>query len=793
MQREPQQTQSPQPRQVQLGQPRQPQQTQRRTQQPRQTQRRQAQLGQRQAQQTQQPQPLDKYVWLSLLRAFGVILVLTYHFAPSIMPGGFIGVDVFFVFSGYLITSLLVREYVETGKVRLFAFYLRRFRRLLPAVLAMLLVSLPLALLISPDFRVGILKQVSAVLGWVTNYYEIINGQSYSDRLLPHLFVHTWTLAIEMQYYLIWGLVLALLIRIFGKRLWRKASDSHSHTSRSGDIHSHTSRSDDGRSGDIRSHTSRSDDGRSDDIRARDSRVRDSRVRDSRVRDIRSIVSKALILASAGALASFVMMQVLAGGGDDPSEAYYSTVSHIYPLLLGSMAGLYAGFFRTKLVDTLERFRPALALVVTIGALGGIAALAFLLPFANPLVFHFGILATALCTLVALLMGRGMQERLVHHPQPRILTYLADRSYSIYLFHWPLAIVFDQLAKQVFPMGNSLPGTIGHIAFLLIALALTFLLAHLSYRFVEQRFRSGRKPIERSEGHREQHRHGIDSGQHRHGERQHGERWHGEQHRRNPARSRLSPPVLIGSGGAIILLALSGYALASTPSQTLVDQTVASGYLSVDTARLETSYQMIAAEGPGDPVFSNTESSEALEAQKELMRQQVAQGLQAFEGGIVILGDSVSLATAVDCQQQLGPVLIIAEVGKDMYAGMNSIQNQQANGTLDEYLVIALAFNSHANSIDCIDEILTSLEPGHRVVIVTSSDTIGGMNTLTEYLRTLDDAYAFVTIADWAAATRERGDLLAADGYHPATEEAIKLYADLLFDALAQASMKPTS
>ncbi|MDR1185220.1 MAG: acyltransferase [Coriobacteriales bacterium] len=747
---------------------------------------------------------LDKYVWLSLLRAFGVILVLTYHFAPSIMPGGFIGVDVFFVFSGYLITSLLIREYVVTGKVRLFAFYLRRFRRLLPAVLAMLLVSLPLALLISPDFRVGILKQVSAVLGWVTNYYEIINGQSYSDRLLPHLFVHTWTLSIEMQYYLMWGLVLTLLIYLFGRRLRSKASD-------------------------IRSHTSRSDDGRSDgirpgDIRFGDSRSRDSRSDDSRSRDIRSVVSKAFLLASAGTLISFVMMQVLAGGGGDPSEAYYSTVSHIYPLLLGSMAGLYAGFLRTKFVGALERFHPALALVVTIVALGGIAAMAFLLPFENPLVFHFGILATALCTLGALLMGRGMQERLARYSQPRILTYLADRSYSIYLFHWPLAIVFDQLAKQFFPMGNSLPGVIGHVAFMLIALALTFLFAHLSYRFVEQRFRSGRKPIQSSGEHSEQYRRGenvvsSETYSYRRNERperdvryRHGENRVNDRHRRHaPPRSRWSPAALVGSGATIILLAFFGYALASAPSQTLVDQTVESGYLSVDTARLET----IAAEDVEDaatdeqpdgeqtdeqsPAQANQESadtpeaSEALEAQKELMRQHVAQGLQAFEGGIVIVGDSVSLATAADCQQQLGPVLIIAEVGKDMYAGMNTIQDQQANGTLDEYLVIALAFNSHANSIDCVDEILASLEPGHRVVIVTSSDNIGGMDVLTEYLRTLDDTHAFVTIADWAEVTRERGDLLAADGYHPATEEAIKLYADLLFDALAQASMKPTS
>ena len=167
---------------------------------------------------TARPDNLDRYVWLSQLRAFGVVLVLVYHFFPAVLPGGFIGVDVFFVFSGFLITSLLLREYQRNGSIALLGFYRRRLRRLLPAILVTLLVVLPLTFLVSADFRAGIVKQVAAMLGWATNFYEIANGQSYANQLLPHLFVHTWTLSIEMQFYLLWGLLLSRLLPALANR-----------------------------------------------------------------------------------------------------------------------------------------------------------------------------------------------------------------------------------------------------------------------------------------------------------------------------------------------------------------------------------------------------------------------------------------------------------------------------------------------------------------------------------------------------------------------------------------------
>ncbi|MDR1421486.1 MAG: acyltransferase, partial [Coriobacteriales bacterium] len=372
----------------------------------------------------QQVSGSGRYVWLSSLRAFGVVLVLLYHFFPKLCPGGFIGVDIFFVFSGFLITSLLVREFGTRGHISLASFYRRRLKRLLPAVVATLLVTLPLSMLISEDFRVGIAEQVAAVLGWTTNFYEIANGQSYASQLLPHLYVHTWTLSIEMQFYLLWGAVLAFAIPAFS-------------------------------------------------LVARDGRVSTLRAR-----------KLLLILAWGGGAVSWILMQVFLIGAEDPSAAYFNTVSHIFPLLIGSAIGLMAGFPKTRLTQAVGRMNPLVALIICVLALGGITAIAFLASFEGHFVWRVGLLATSLLTALVIVVGRGMQTRLRRHRENPILNYLAERSYSLYLFHWPLFIIIDHVG---------IPAPASTVLVPLLALAATFAASELSYRFVELPFTSGGK------------------------------------------------------------------------------------------------------------------------------------------------------------------------------------------------------------------------------------------------------------------------------------------------------------
>lgn len=147
------------------------------------------------------------------LRAIAVIAVLLYHAELSVW-GGFLGVESFFVLSGFLITSLLVGEWRLRGRINLVAFWLRRARRLLPALFLLLAVVLAFALLLLRSESSGLGGDTLAALGYVMNWHLIFSDRPYFDPTLrPPLLQHLWSLAIEEQFYLLWPLLCALGMR----------------------------------------------------------------------------------------------------------------------------------------------------------------------------------------------------------------------------------------------------------------------------------------------------------------------------------------------------------------------------------------------------------------------------------------------------------------------------------------------------------------------------------------------------------------------------------------------------
>ncbi|WP_125330815.1 acyltransferase family protein [Streptococcus sanguinis] len=144
--------------------------------------------------------------WFSLVRITGLLLVLLYHYFQGVFPGGFIGVDIFFTFSGFLITALLIDEFAKKKEIDIQGFFKRRFYRIVPPLVFMILVVMPFTLLIRKDFVAGIGTQIAAALGFVTNFYEMLSGGSYESQFVPHILIHTWSLALEVHYYVLWGL-----------------------------------------------------------------------------------------------------------------------------------------------------------------------------------------------------------------------------------------------------------------------------------------------------------------------------------------------------------------------------------------------------------------------------------------------------------------------------------------------------------------------------------------------------------------------------------------------------------
>jgi peptidoglycan/LPS O-acetylase OafA/YrhL len=157
------------------------------------------------------------------LRAFAVIAVLLYHADLAWIPGGFLGVEVFFVISGYLITALLLTEWRQRGRIDLKTFWLRRARRLLPALYVLLVVILAFAVVFLPGEVAGLRGDVLAAFGYVTNWYLIFGQESYFEAVgRPSLLQHLWSLAVEEQFYLIWPPILALGLCIGATRLRRR-------------------------------------------------------------------------------------------------------------------------------------------------------------------------------------------------------------------------------------------------------------------------------------------------------------------------------------------------------------------------------------------------------------------------------------------------------------------------------------------------------------------------------------------------------------------------------------------
>ena len=343
--------------------------------------------------------------WFSLIRITGLLLVLLYHFFQTIFPGGFFGVDVFFTFSGFLITSLLLEEYGQKGQIDLLGFFRRRFYRIFPPVVLMILVTMPFTFLVRQDYVAGIGSQIAGVLGFMTNFYEMLTGGSYESQFIPHLFVHNWSLAVEVHYYILWGLA-----------VWFLSKRAKS-------------------SGQLR--------------------------------------GTIFLLSSAAFIISFLSMFIGSFIVSSYSTVYFSSFTHVYPFFLGSVLATLVGVRQTTtLVKRLNNTWDLKQTLLVFGAgLGVLLLLTFFVKFTYLFAYLIGFLLASLAALAMILATRVLHEKTPNIEEPKVISFLADTSYAVYLFHWPFYIIFTQL--------------LGNLPAVILTTVFSYLFATLSFYVIE--------------------------------------------------------------------------------------------------------------------------------------------------------------------------------------------------------------------------------------------------------------------------------------------------------------------
>ncbi len=610
--------------------------------------------------------PPERLPGLDGLRALAIALVLAYHLFPGLAPGGFIGVDIFLVVSGYLITALLVHEHRTAGGIRLGRFWARRARRLLPALAVVVAVVCLTAAAIGGDVLVGIGWQLLGVATFSANWVAIAQGSSYLDGTSPELFRHAWSLAVEEQFYLLWPL--ALLVLLVLPRRWLR-------------------------------------------------------------------VTLPVVLA----VLSAVGLAMLAGDpGVDPaaaSAAYLSTLTHGFGLLLGAALALAIEPLGAPVsAAAAPRSRSGVLVdAAAVLAVAGLAALALVLAIDTAAAYRGGIASAALLTGALIVGLRHPASRTARIADAALPRWLGERSYGLYLWHWPVFVLLAAALPAV-DRGGPEAWLLG-----LGALAISLVLTALSYRYIEQ-------PV-----------------------RRHG--WRVLLGRGVLPRPRRIAVVAAAALAAVALVGGMTLAVIRAPERSEAAALIAAGQAALDGGL---------ASAPAVPLRLPLDE-----------RRPSGPGTAPLPSGdrIVAVGDSVMLASAPQLQARFPGIAIDAAVSRQMRQATEIVAALDAAGALREYVVLGLGTNG---SIDpqTLHDVRRLLGPDRALVLVSVQAPRGWIPGVNAHLSAFADDYRNVVLADWRAVIAPRLDLLAGDQVHPGSAGG-RLYAGAIEDALQELADLP--
>ena len=344
------------------------------------------------------------------LRAVAVAAVVFYHLGFAWIPGGFLGVDLFFVISGYVITRLLLDSIERSGGLDLRGFYKARARRLLPPMIFMIVVTGFYISIWAQDSVKRFLTDVPFAISGTINWWLVANEQDYFEAIgRPPLLQHTWSLAVESQFYLIWPVILLLVLKRFGKKV---------------------------------------------------------------------IPFAALLIALISASVLFYVSLQL-DASSDVSHVYFGTDTHSVGLFLGSALAVswIPQNFKVEVSARAQNF------IDFIGVFGfiGILATFLLIDESSPTAYKVAFPLAAVFGVAIITSIVHPASRFAPILQNRVLLWIGERSYAIYLWHW---VVFQISRPSVDLVGEDW-------ALVAVRILIVLALADISLKLVELPIRSG--------------------------------------------------------------------------------------------------------------------------------------------------------------------------------------------------------------------------------------------------------------------------------------------------------------
>lgn len=638
-----------------------------------------------------------------------ILAVLVFHLRPLSLPGGYLGVDVFFVISGFLITTLLVRELRKNHKLDLRSFWTRRARRLLPALVTVVLVSVVLALFAGNDLLVHIERQVIGALTFSNNWVEISAGSSYFNTTSPQLFVNFWSLAVEEQFYLIWPLAFVILMA----------------TTRTG----------------------------------------------------RQRVGILLGLAAASA----ILMAILFTPGQDATRVYYGTDTHAFGLMIGAAMAISAASESWNLFA--QRWYERSRVLLGIAGLVGLVVLMFWLEPSSTFAYRGGILLASVCTALVIGAFPGRRNVLQAFFDLPPLVWIGQRSYGIYMWHWPVILLLAAFAPAVAP--DSLGSWLQRGA----ALVLSVALAAASFRWIEN-------PVRRN---------GFKESFRRIGEA-------------IAAPGRLTS-ARIGAGVTAACLVLFGVAIGTAPDRSQVEIAMdeAAGLVSGGTAAdpgtgggegsagdpgedsaaaegstgddVEGAEGSGGTDGSGGAVDSDGDSSDDTAESGDSSGADSSGGGENAEatadgGNISGFGDSMMYVAAPGLTETFPEMKIDAVSNRQWPDVQAAVQDAIEDGSVRDVVIIAAGTNAGVRDQEIVRDTLDALGPDRQVVLV---NIYGASSWVPESNQNLDQIaadYPNVVVADWNGAATEHPDQLQPDNIHP-DMAGMHLYADVVETALS--------